>query len=118
MSARQPRYHIWNVDDRSLCDLFARTQVVAAPEGEHLSPCGPCVLVAEELMARAKGLVYEHGAPAPEPRAAADELAGGRWGRPEIVDHLKSQFDKINYRYPWFKDRELGDGEHHDHVNA
>lgn len=104
------RYHVFGPDGRSLCDQRAipdldRTGGAARPsETEKARVCGPCVIVAQELLYLAKSLIYEFGEPAPSPMEALTELGqvGSRWPLIWDLDQVRQAYTSIGYRYPWF----------------
>ena len=104
------RYHVYNADGRSLCDQRAipdldRAHGAARPTGaQKARVCGPCVVVAQELLYLAKSLIYEFGEPTPSPPEALAELAqvGSRWPLIWDLDQIARDYSSIGYRYPWF----------------
>lgn len=107
------RFHLWSPDGRSLCDQFARAAATKVEDdvAERLSPCGACVLLAEQMVREAYDLIRRHGEPTPPPVEALGLLRRTRWL--DVIDIHEGQelFRSSGYQYPR-DDTELeGDGD-------
>lgn len=104
MSQRRGRVHVWTVEGRTLCDQYGREDVIGEACGQE-PPCGPCVLAAEEYMARAKAMIWGLGQPDLAPVAAVRRLSKTRWAQMADLDALAAEVSPGGkYAYPSFDD--------------